>query len=704
MFAIYKRELKSYFRSFIGFLFIAVTLFFLGLYFSVYNLINRYPYFAYTVSAVAFVFLITVPILTMRVLAEEKRSKTDQLILTAPVSVTGIVVGKFLALLTIFLIPVVIICFYPLLMSQFGTVPIAEAYLAILAYFLYGMTALAIGLFISSITESQVIAAVLGFGVLFLGYMMSAICSLISGTGNWLTKILGCFDLYTHFGEMLSGTLNLDGIVYYFSLTVLALFLTVQSIQKRRYSVSAKHLSVGAYSTGMIAVSVAIVVVVNIIMGEMPGTWTNIDLTSDKLFSLTDQTKEYLATMQEDVTIYVLANKDNQDVTLAQTLERYDDLSDHITVEYVDPTVNPMFYKQYTDSLITTNSLIVVSDKRNKIINYNDVYEISYDYTDYTSTTTGYDGEGQITSALDYVLSDDVPKLYITEGHGEYELSSSFNAALKKENVEYETINLMDYDEVPEDAACLLINGPAGDFSEDDKNKVLTYLDNGGKVIMITAYLGDVETPNLDAILDYMGMEVAKGIVVEQSSGNYYSSPYYLLPTVGISTYTSGIYGSYYIFAPYAQGIMIADEEAEGMTYNTLLSTSDDAFSKIGMENMDNFEKAEEDIDGPFAIGVEAVKTLDEGEATLVVYSCEQLFTDNANAMVSGANQMLFTNTIGGFVNHEVSVSIPVKEYEVSMLTIPQSSILLWAPLVTVILPVGFLVVGFVIWFKRRKR
>ena len=704
MFAIYKRELKSYFRTFIGFLFIAVTLFFLGMYFSVYSLINRYPYFAYTVSAVAFVFLISVPILTMRVLADEKRSKTDQLILTAPVSVTSIVVGKFLALLTVFLIPVVVICFYPLLMSRFGTVPMAESYLAILAYFLYGMTAIAIGLFISSLTESQVIAAVLGFGVLFLGYMMSAICSLISSTGNWLTKILGCFDLYTHFGEMLSGTLNLDGIVYYFSLTILVLFLTVQSIQKRRYSVSAKHLSVGAYSTGMIAVSVAIVIAVNLIMGEMPGTWTDIDLTGNKLFSLTDQTREYVATIQEDVTIYVLVNEDNQDVTLKQTLERYDDLSDYITVEYVDPTVNPMFYRQYTDSVITTNSLIVVSDKRNKVINYNDVYEITYDYTDYSSTTTGYDGEGQITSALDYVLSDDLPKLYITEGHGEYELSSSFNSALEKENVEYETINLMDYDAVPEDAACLLINGSAGDFSEDDKNKVIAYLENGGKVILITAYLGDAETPNLDAILDYMGMEVAEGIVVEQNAENYYSSPYYLLPTVGISTYTSGIYNTYYIFAPYAQGIMIEDETAEDIAYTTLLSTSADAFSKIGIENLEDFEKAEEDIDGPFAIGVEAVKTLEEGEATLVVYGCEQLFTDNANAMVSGANQMLFTNTISEFVDHEVSISIPVKEYEVSMLTISQSSILLWAPLVTVILAVGFLVVGFVIWFKRRKR
>ena len=134
MLAIYKRELKSYFRSFIGFLFIAVTLFFLGLYFSVYNLMNGYPYFAYVVSSVTFLFMLTVPILTMRILAEEKRSKTDQLILTAPVSVGGIVMGKFLALLTIFAIPVAIICFYPLIMAQYGSVPMGEAYLSILAY------------------------------------------------------------------------------------------------------------------------------------------------------------------------------------------------------------------------------------------------------------------------------------------------------------------------------------------------------------------------------------------------------------------------------------------------------------------------------------------------------------------------------------------------------------------------------------------
>ena len=703
MFAIYKRELKAYFRSFIGLLFIAVTLFFIGLYYTVYNLLNGYPYFAYTMSSVIFLFMLSVPILSMRILAEEKRSKSDQLILTAPVSVGGIVMGKFLALVTIFLIPTLISCIYPLLMSSYGSVPMGEAYISILGFFLFGVTSIAIGVFISSLTESQVIAAVLSFATLFLGYMMSSICSIISSTGNLLTTVLGCFDMYTPFANLLEGTLNIGSIVYFVSITALALFLTVQSIQKRRYSVSVKNFSFSAYSTGMIAIAVAIVVAANLVIGEMPSSWTAIDLTSEKLYSLTDQTIEFVNNMQEDVTIYAIVNEDSQDTTLGQTLRRYDDLSDHITVEFVDPTVNPRFHTQYTDSAISINSLIVVSDKRNRVIDYSDIYESSFDYSTYTSTTTGYDGEGQITSALDYVLSDDLPKVYMTEGHGEYTLSGSFTDALTKENVEYETINLMDYDAVPEDTACVIINGPQSDFSSDDTEKVISYLESGGKVILITGYTG-TEMPNRDTLLEYMGISVADGLIVEQDQNYYYRSPYYLLPDMTAHTYTSGIYGNYYIFAPYSQGILIADEEAAGMTYTTFLSTSESAFSKLDISNMESFEKSEGDIDGPFGIGVEAIKALEEGEATMVVYGCDQIFTDDASAMVSGANMTLFVNTVSGFVDHEMSVSIPVKSYEVSYLTVTQYDAVMIGLVTTVILPVGCLIVGFAIWFGRRKR
>lgn len=704
MFSIYKRELKSCLQSFIGFLFIGVTLFFLGLYYSVYCLLSGYPYFSAVISAVVILFMISVPILTMRILAEERRNKTDQLILTAPVSVGGIVVGKFLAMVTVFAIPTAIISVYPLIMCYYGKIPLGESYLSILAFFLYGITAIAIGILISSLTESQVISAVLSFAVLFLGYMMPSLCSLISSTGNFLTKLLSCFDMYTPFANLLNGTLNLKSIFYFAALTGLLLFLTVQSIQKRRYSVSVKNFKFGVYSTGMIAVAVAIVVIANIVLEEMPGTWTSVDLTSEKLYSLTDQTKEYVKGIDEDITIYVLVNKDNRDITLSQTLERYEDLSDHIKVEYVDPQVNPRFHTQYTTSSISVNSLIVVSGKRSKVVNYNDVYESTIDYSTYQTTTTGYDGEGQITSALDYVLSDNMPKMYMLEGHGEYGLSGSFAAALDKENMEYETISLLNYDEIPEDASCLLINGAVNDISADDKDKVTAYLEKGGRVVLIAAYT-DEETPNLDALLSYMGMSIAEGMVVEQDANQYYRNPYYLLPSMSYNDYTNGLYGQkYYIFAPFAQGIVIENEDAEGMSYETILSTSDTAFSKVNLTNLETYAKEEGDIDGPFAVGVEAIKALEDGNATMVVYGSEQMFTDDANSMVGGANLVLFTNTISQFADHEVSVSIPVKNYEVSTLTIAQSQAVFLSVLVTVILPVGFLILGFVIWFRRRKR
>lgn len=703
MLAIYKRELKAFFQGITGLLFIGVTLFFMGLYFTVYSLLNGYPYFSYVVSGIVFLFILSVPILTMRLLAEERKTRTDQLILTSPVSVGGIILGKYLAVLTVFLIPVAICCLYPLIMTRYGTVPLGEAYLAILGYFLFGAACIAVGLFVSALTESQVIAAVLGFAALFIGYMMPSICGIISSTGNWITKILGCYDLYTPFENLLQGTLDIGACVYYLSFIGLLLFFTTQAVQKRRYSVSVKNISFGAYSTGMIAVVLAIVVVLNMAVSQMPSQWTSIDLTYEKLYTLTDQTREYLSQMQEDVTIYVMAAQDNADQTVVQTLERYESFSDHIKVSYVDPTVNPRFSQQYTDSSVSANSLIVVSDKRSRVIPYSDIYESSFDYNTYSSSTTGYDGEGQITSALDYVLSDDMPKVYMTQGHGEVEFSGSFTSALSKENVEAESINLLNYDAVPEDASCLFINGAGSDFSSDDKDKVIQYLENGGKVVVSLIYHQEA-TPNLDAILSYMGLGVTEGMIIEGDTNQYYRVPYYLLPEVSYSTYTSNIAGTYYVFAPYAQGIKIQDEEADGMSYQQFLTTSEKSYSKNSLENMNDFEKAEGDEEGPFAIGVEAVKTLDDKEATMVVFGTYQIFTEDADAMVSGANLQMFTNTVSAFVDHKVSISVPVKSYEVSYLTVKQTDALFLGLITIIVMPLGCLIAGFVIWFRRRRR
>ena len=287
MTAIYKRELKSYLTSMVGYLFIFFVLVLTGIYFSAYQLSAAYPKFETTLSAVTFVFLIGVPILTMRVLAEERKQKTDQLLLTAPVSVGNIVTGKYLALVTVYAIQILVLCTYPLIMSKFGTVDFGTAYTAILGFFLLGCANIAIGLFMSALTESQVIAAVLTFVLLFAFYMMNGISSFFSKTSmstcvtfgllilaaaiivytmiknvlisaavgvigevilvivyllkssifeGGIQKVLDIFNLSGHFDNFTNNIFDIKGIVYFLSVIAVCLFLTMQSILKRRWN------------------------------------------------------------------------------------------------------------------------------------------------------------------------------------------------------------------------------------------------------------------------------------------------------------------------------------------------------------------------------------------------------------------------------------------------------------------------------------
>lgn len=700
--AIYKRELQSYFHSFLGALFIGAALLLLGIYFTVYDLFMGYPYIGYALSSVVFLFLISIPVLTMKVLAEERHQKTDQLILTSPISVGSIVTGKFLALLTVFAVPVAIISLYPVILNLFGTVDFGESYLAILGFFLYGAACIAICMFVSSLTESQVIAAVLSFGILFLTYVMSGICNMISSTGNPLTKILGAFDMVSRFDDLLNGSLHIGSIVYYLSVIVLFLVFTVQSIQKRRYQISKKTLSIGTYSSSIMIIISAAVVLLNVFVSEIPARFTVFDVTADRLYSLSDETIEFVKGLSEDVNIYVLANESQADSTLDTTLQNYGGLNSHIKISYVDPAVNPKFYTQYTDSSITQNSIIVEGYKRSRVIDYSEIYETEFDYMTYSSTVTGYDGEGQITSAIAYVTTDEMPKIYFITGHDELSFESSFISAVEKENVEYETINLMDYDEVPEDASCVIINAPSADLSDDDTSKMLDYMEKGGDVLLITAYTG-TELTNFNKLLDFYGVTVTEGLIIESAVSNYYQDPFYLLPDVTYDEVTENVYNSgSYVFAPYAAGLSV--NEAKDVETNYLLSSSDKSYVRNNIESSNDYSKQEGDAEGPFAIGVKCIKGADGEQSVGIIYSCETLFTETVDSMVAGTNMKLFTSTLGNFVSHTSSISIPVKNLETEYLTIPQSVILMLALLTVIVIPFAILAYGFVIWFKRRKQ
>ena len=287
MLAIYRKELKNYFINMTGYIFIGFMLVVTGIFTTLINLISTYPSFENVLSNITIEFILIIPILTMRSVAEERHSKTDQLLYSLPVSVTQVVLAKYLAMFTVFLIPVGIIALYPLILSIFGTVYLGTAYGALLGFTLLGGVLIAIGMFMSSLTESQVIAAVTSFGIIFAMYLMSAIASLIpagsmasliafavvvlifagvvysltknstvagitAASGAFIlagiyfinssiydglfAKVLNWLSVFDRFSTFTTGLFDLTSVVYYATLIVLFVFATVQSVEKRRWS------------------------------------------------------------------------------------------------------------------------------------------------------------------------------------------------------------------------------------------------------------------------------------------------------------------------------------------------------------------------------------------------------------------------------------------------------------------------------------
>ena len=288
MAAVYKRELRSYFQSMIGYVLIAFMVVFTGIYFMAYNLNSGYPYFSYVLMNTNYILIVAVPLLTMRSFAEERKNKTDQLLLSSPVRLSGVVLGKYFAMVTVYAVPCLIFCIFPLIIKSFGTAYLKVDYLSIFMYFLMGCVYIAIGMFLSSLTESQVIAAVTSFGALLLLYLWGGLIdflptSQISGmigvvvlvtlaallvyrtTENWVmagaVEVIGVVaviiisfvngelfeNLLVNIMEMLyianvfdnvayNSLFDVSGLVVYLTLAALFVFFTMQSIQKRRWS------------------------------------------------------------------------------------------------------------------------------------------------------------------------------------------------------------------------------------------------------------------------------------------------------------------------------------------------------------------------------------------------------------------------------------------------------------------------------------
>ena len=471
-------------------------------------------------------------------------------------------------------------------------------------------------------------------------------------------------------------------------------------------TISKKHIKNGSYTMVMSMIFIAVVIVINMIVSTIPSKYSEIDISSQKLYSIGDETKKMLKDLEKDVTIYQIAQSGSEDENIANLLKKYEDESKHIKVEQKDPVVNPKFVSQYTSDDLSVNSLIVVCGDRNKVIDYNNMYETSMDYQTYSSQTTGFDGEGQITSAIGYVTSENLPVLYTVEGHGEKDMDSSVKEDIEKANMDIKSLNLLTEGSVPDDADCLFIDSPSTDFSSDEKDAIIEYLENGGKAMIFSDYTTE-DMPNFDAILENYGVQRVDGVVFEGDNQHYaMQMPYYLVPTINSTDASSETASAgYYVLVPYAQGIKQLEDVRDTVKIESILTTSDQAYSKTDL-NSNTIEKEDGDVEGPFDLGVSITESLDDDKETQIVYySTSNLMDSQTNQMVSGGNEKLIMESLKWMTDTEesASVSIPSKSLEVSYLTITDYDAAFWKICTIALIPGIFLVIGFVVWIKRRK-
>jgi ABC-2 type transport system permease protein len=515
------------------------------------------------------------------------------------------------------------------------------------------------------------------------------------------------------------------------------------------------HLRKGSYAVAAGAVALAIVVIANLLVAKIPSQYRNVDVSDADLTGITDTTRNLVKNLNEDVTVYLLAQTGQEDATIQKLLERYKDLSSHITVKTVDPVQHPGFAKDYTTQDLADNSLIVVGPERNKVIPYSDIYQQTANYQTYSYDTTGFDGEGQLTSAISYVTTKDTPVVYTLTGHQEKSITDAMTTALQKDNITTTELNLLTSGSVPDDADALIIYSPQKDISSDEADELISYMKKGGKLFLVTDYTTESMT-NLQKVLNEYGIGTMDGIVLDTDASHYANrNPLYLVPEIGHASALGDLAdGGSYILDPVAQGIETLDSKRDTVTVESMLTTSSSSYIKTNVN--DTMEKADGDPTGPFDVGVAVSETLqstdsstaasadsstaasadsstaasvdsstaasadsstatsgsdaaaadtDKAATTKLVYlTTSNLFNDKIDAMVSGNNMRLLTNSMSWLVgSEEVSVSIPARNLQTTYLTVNEAAARTWGFVTIGLLPLAFLIFGGVLVYRRSK-
>ena len=461
-----------------------------------------------------------------------------------------------------------------------------------------------------------------------------------------------------------------------------------------------KRLKYGTYSIVVTLIFIAILVVINLIIGQFNKSF---DFTKDDIFSLSDETKSVLDNVDTGINIYTLFSTNSSDAIIGrvnQVIDQYSQYSSHIKVENRDLYLHPDFAKKYAseDTSVSVNSIIVECGNKFKVIGYSDYY----------SDNSTLNLESALTSALQYVNMEAAPAVYFVTGHGEPDNSNftSLSEQLKLANYTSATVNLIS-DEIPQDCKVLVLTPVDRDYSQVETEKVFNYLNNDGSAFMLLGGIDTAKCPNLMSIASTYGLTLDEGYVYEGQESSYMVYPYAVLPELEEHDINKTLISkNYHTIAVACQSVVNTKLQKQGLNFEPILSTSDKAYIKT--ENNTSANKEKGDKEGPFNIAVavtDSTYTDKEHTTKLVVSGCSYYFIDpSTDSMVNNGNSTFMVNAINWLNNNSDSIYIAPKSLESSSIVVDAGSASTIKLVCWVVMPAILFVAGFVVWITRRNR
>lgn len=483
-------------------------------------------------------------------------------------------------------------------------------------------------------------------------------------------------------------------------------------MEKIKKMFSSKSSRNGTYSVGLAVIVIAIAIVINLVAGQLPEKVRNIDISNNNLYDISSVSTKMLKKLDKKVDLKVIAEQDSVDTRIKTFVKKYAALSGKVKVEWVDSVLHPSVLQKYN----TDGNVIVVScdaTGKSTTISFSDIIQSDYYsyYTTGSASESSFDGEGQLTSAINYVTSEETSKIYRTSGHGEATFSSSVSDLLTKNNLETEEINLSMSPEIPDDCDLLFLYAPTSDITDDEKTIIEKYLSDGGKIYLI---LGDTtsDTPNLDGIMSDYGLKKVSGYIADTQrcyQGNYYA----IFPQLSLSGDLGSGISNQMVLLLNSPGMEKTDTDNDNLTVTPFMQTSDSGYAVT--EN--------DQTQGQYILGAVSTNAIsadssdsdsededDESDATdtdtktarlTVLASASMISSDITDQLTTLDNLTLFVNSVTENFDNVNNVAIEAKSLSTETNTPMHAGA--FSILVIFIIPLAILILGFVIWMRRRK-